>query len=143
VLSSWHRPVQCGLPRAKLSHRLSHRPPGTVDRSACRVVPLLRSAGHDTLAPTLTGLGERAHLRSPKTGRGPHVEDVLGVLHYEDLREVVLVDHNYGGMVITGWPSAPPSGWPAWSTWTPSCLTTARAATTQASPVAPPPFASA
>jgi pimeloyl-ACP methyl ester carboxylesterase len=54
------------------------------------------------LVPTLTGLGERAHLASPEIGLSTHVQDVLGVLHYEDLREVVLVGHSYGGAVVTG-----------------------------------------
>jgi pimeloyl-ACP methyl ester carboxylesterase len=67
-----------------------------------RVAPLLRAAGHEVYTPTLTGLGERAHLLSPSVGLETHVEDVLGVLHYEDLRNVVLVGHSYGGMVITG-----------------------------------------
>ncbi len=67
-----------------------------------RVIPLLRRAGHDVFAPTLTGLGERAHLLSPTVCLDTHVRDVLGVLAYEDLREVVLVGHSYGGMVITG-----------------------------------------
>jgi pimeloyl-ACP methyl ester carboxylesterase len=66
------------------------------------VRPLLREAGHDVFTPALTGLGERAHLATPTTDLDTHVEDVLAVLHYEDLRDVVLVGHSYGGMVITG-----------------------------------------
>jgi pimeloyl-ACP methyl ester carboxylesterase len=69
------------------------------------LVPLLRARGHEVHHPTLTGLGERSHLRGPVgTGLGldTHVEDVLAVLEYEDLREVVLVGHSYGGMVVTG-----------------------------------------
>ncbi len=67
-----------------------------------KVMPRLRSAGHEVYAPTLTGLGERVHLLSPAVGLETHIQDVLGVLHYEDLRQVVLVGHSYGGMVITG-----------------------------------------
>ena len=67
-----------------------------------RVTPLLRAAGHVVYTPTLTGLGERAHLLSPAIDLGTHVEDVVRVLHYEDLSDVVLVGHSYGGMVITG-----------------------------------------
>jgi pimeloyl-ACP methyl ester carboxylesterase len=67
-----------------------------------KVTPRLRAAGHDVYTPTLTGLGERAHLLTPAVGLETHIEDVLGVLHYEDLQQVVLVGHSYGGMVITG-----------------------------------------
>jgi pimeloyl-ACP methyl ester carboxylesterase len=67
-----------------------------------RVALLLRDAGHEVLTPTLTGLGERSHLLSPDVDLDLHITDVVNVLHYEDLREVVLVGHSYGGMVITG-----------------------------------------
>ncbi|TAK98271.1 MAG: alpha/beta hydrolase [Rhodospirillaceae bacterium] len=67
-----------------------------------RVVALLRAAGHDVYAPTLTGLGERAHLVSPGIDLDTHIQDVVGVLRYEDLYDVILVGHSYGGMVITG-----------------------------------------
>ena len=67
-----------------------------------RVAPLLRAAGHDVLTPTLTGLGERSHLASPEVCLSTHIEDAMQVLEYEDLREVILVGHSYGGMVITG-----------------------------------------
>lgn len=66
------------------------------------VARLLRRAGHEVYAPTLTGLGERAHLLGPEVDLDLHVEDVVAVLHYEDLRDVILVGHSYGGMVITG-----------------------------------------
>ena len=64
--------------------------------------PLLRAAGHDVYTPTLTGLGERAHLATPDVGLETHVLDVVNVLKYEDLSGVVLVGHSLGGMVITG-----------------------------------------
>jgi pimeloyl-ACP methyl ester carboxylesterase len=67
-----------------------------------RVAPILRAAGHEVFAPTLTGLGERAHLLSPEIDLDTHIRDVVAVLHYEDLRDVILVGHSYGGMVITG-----------------------------------------
>lgn len=67
-----------------------------------RMAPLLLAAGHEVFAPTLTGLGERAHLASPDVGLETHIQDVLGVLTYEDLSNVILVGHSYGGMVITG-----------------------------------------
>lgn len=67
-----------------------------------RVTPLLRAAGHEAYTPTLTGLGERAHLLSPDIDLDTHIQDVANVLHYEDLGEVILVGHSYAGMVITG-----------------------------------------
>jgi len=67
-----------------------------------RVAPLLRAAGHEVHTPTLTGLGERAHLLTPEVSLETHVADVANVLAYEDLTDVVLVGHSYGGMVITG-----------------------------------------
>ena len=66
-----------------------------------RVTPLLRRAGHEVFTPTLTGLGERAHLASPAVNLDTHAQDVAGVLEFEDLRGVTLVGHSYGGMVIT------------------------------------------
>jgi len=62
----------------------------------------LRERGHEVFTPTYTGLGERAHLASPEIGLETHIQDVLGVLEYEDLREVILLGHSYGGMVATG-----------------------------------------
>lgn len=67
-----------------------------------RVTPLLEAAGHRVFTPTLTGIGERAHLCSPAIDLDTHIEDVVSVFHYEDLDQVVLVGHSYGGMVITG-----------------------------------------
>jgi pimeloyl-ACP methyl ester carboxylesterase len=66
------------------------------------VARLLRAAGHEVYTPTLTGLGERAHLVSPDVDLDMHVRDVCAVLRYEDLHDVILVGHSYGGMVITG-----------------------------------------
>ena len=67
-----------------------------------KLTPLLRAAGHEAVIPTLTGVGERSHLAHPEVGVATHAEDVVQVLIYEDLREVVLVGHSYSGMVITG-----------------------------------------
>jgi pimeloyl-ACP methyl ester carboxylesterase len=66
-----------------------------------KVLPLLRAVGHEVFTPTLTGLGERAHLLTPTTSLQTHVQDVTAALEYEDLSGVVLVGHSYGGMVIT------------------------------------------
>ena len=67
-----------------------------------RVALALRAAGEEVFTPTLTGLGERSHLLTPEVGLDTHIRDVAAVLHYEDLREVVLVGHSYAGAVITG-----------------------------------------
>src|SRR6478736_4666145 len=66
------------------------------------VARILQAEGHTVYAPTLTGLGERSHLLSPEIDLDLHIRDVVAVLHYEDLRDVILVGHSYGGMVITG-----------------------------------------
>lgn len=62
----------------------------------------LRSTGHEVHAPTLTGLGERLHLASPRVDLDTHIEDVANVLRYEDLAGVVLVGWSYGGMAVAG-----------------------------------------
>ncbi len=67
-----------------------------------RVARILRSSGHDVHCPTLTGLGERSHLLSADVDLDTHITDVVNVLVYEDLRNVILAGHSYGGMVITG-----------------------------------------
>ncbi len=64
------------------------------------VARLIRSEGHDAVAITLTGLAEREHLLSPTVGLDTHVEDVVGALVNEDLHDVFLVGHSYGGTVI-------------------------------------------
>jgi pimeloyl-ACP methyl ester carboxylesterase len=66
------------------------------------VARILRAEGHEVYAPTLTGLGERAHLLDDRVDLNRHIEDVVAVLRFEDLRDVILVGHSYGGMVITG-----------------------------------------
>jgi pimeloyl-ACP methyl ester carboxylesterase len=67
-----------------------------------RVARLIRSHGHEVYTPTLTGLGERAHLLSHAVDLDLHITDIVRVLEFEDLRDVILVGHSYGGMVITG-----------------------------------------
>ena len=62
----------------------------------------LRDQGHDVFTPTLTGLGERAHLMSAAINLDTHIQDVANVIDYEDLDDVVLVGHSYGGMIIPG-----------------------------------------
>jgi len=65
------------------------------------VAQLLRERGHVVFTPTLTGMGERRHL-GPRVGLSTHIEDVVAVLEFEDLHDVVLCGASYGGMVITG-----------------------------------------
>jgi pimeloyl-ACP methyl ester carboxylesterase len=65
-------------------------------------VPMLREAGETVYPVTLTGLGERTHLASPDVSLDTHIQDVANVLFYEDLTDVILVGHSYGGNVITG-----------------------------------------
>jgi pimeloyl-ACP methyl ester carboxylesterase len=64
--------------------------------------PLMQAAGHRLFTPSYTGLGERAHLANPSIDLESHIEDVLNVIKYEDLRDIVLLGHSYGGMVATG-----------------------------------------
>jgi len=66
------------------------------------VARILRGAGHEVHTPTLSGLGERSHLMGPGIDLDTHITDVVNVLHYDDLDDVILVGHSYGGMVITG-----------------------------------------
>jgi pimeloyl-ACP methyl ester carboxylesterase len=66
-----------------------------------RVLPVLRAAGQTAHAVTLTGLGERAHLLGPGITLATHVADVLGLIDAEELDDVVLVGHSYGGLVVT------------------------------------------
>jgi pimeloyl-ACP methyl ester carboxylesterase len=63
---------------------------------------LLTADGNKVYRPTLTGQGEKVHLASPEVGLSTHIQDIVNVILWEDLHEVVLVGHSYGGMVITG-----------------------------------------
>lgn len=64
--------------------------------------PLLEERGHRVFTPTYTGLGERAHLAHKGVDLETHIADVLGLLEYEDLCDIFLLGHSYGGMVATG-----------------------------------------
>jgi pimeloyl-ACP methyl ester carboxylesterase len=64
--------------------------------------PLMRAAGYRLLTPSYTGLGERVHLADPAIDLQTHITDVLNVIRFEDLRDIVLLGHSYGGMVATG-----------------------------------------
>ena len=63
---------------------------------------LLEAKGHRVLTPTFTGFGERAHLIGRDVGNATHVTDIVNVLHYEDLTDVILVAHSYAGTVAPG-----------------------------------------
>jgi pimeloyl-ACP methyl ester carboxylesterase len=62
----------------------------------------LREKGYNVYRPQLTGLGERVHLARGDIGLSTHIEDVVNTILFEDLRDLILVGHSYGGMVITG-----------------------------------------
>jgi pimeloyl-ACP methyl ester carboxylesterase len=63
---------------------------------------LLESKGYTVYRPTLTGLGEREHLNGPDVDLDTHIMDIVNVLKFEELTDIILVGHSYGGMVITG-----------------------------------------
>jgi pimeloyl-ACP methyl ester carboxylesterase len=67
-----------------------------------RVAERLRRAGHAVFTPTLTGLGERSHLMRAGINLTTHVTDIVNVFKWEQLGDVVLCGHSYGGMVIAG-----------------------------------------
>jgi pimeloyl-ACP methyl ester carboxylesterase len=67
-----------------------------------KVRPPLLQAGHQVFTPSLTGLGERAHLASAEVNLSTHIQDVYNAIWYEDLSDIILVGHSYGGMVVTG-----------------------------------------
>jgi pimeloyl-ACP methyl ester carboxylesterase len=67
-----------------------------------KLAALLAADGHEVLAPTLTGLADRAHLATPDLGLEAHVQDIVAVLEFEDLRDAILVGYSYSGMVTTG-----------------------------------------
>lgn len=65
-----------------------------------RVTPLLRAAGHEVHTVTLTGLGERSHLHYPDIDMNTHIQDVVGVLEFEDLKQVLLIGHSLSGYMV-------------------------------------------
>jgi pimeloyl-ACP methyl ester carboxylesterase len=62
----------------------------------------LQSAGHSVFTPTLTGLGERSHLNSATVDLSTHITDIVNLVKWEELSDVVLCGHSYAGCVITG-----------------------------------------
>jgi pimeloyl-ACP methyl ester carboxylesterase len=67
-----------------------------------RVANPLRAQGHRVYTPTQTGLGERSHLLSRDITLDTFVTDLVNVLEWEDLTDVVLVGHSFGGIAVTG-----------------------------------------
>ncbi|WP_329242427.1 alpha/beta hydrolase [Streptomyces sp. NBC_01478] len=67
-----------------------------------RLRPVLESAGHRVLTPTLTGLAERRQLSSPDIGLSVHAREIAELLEFERVEDAILVGHSYGGMVVTG-----------------------------------------
>jgi pimeloyl-ACP methyl ester carboxylesterase len=67
-----------------------------------KLIHLLNRNRHNVYTPTLTGLGERSHLVNKSIGLDTHILDIVQLLEYEDLNEVILVGHSYGGLVIGG-----------------------------------------
>src|SRR5438034_5419467 len=67
-----------------------------------RVRRALQAQGHDVFTPTLTGVGERSHLLSPRVNLETHILDVENLMRWEELSDVVLCGHSYGGCVISG-----------------------------------------
>lgn len=63
---------------------------------------LLSETGSIVYRPTLTGQGERVHLATLDVGLDTHIKDIINTILYEDLHNVILVGHSYGGMVVTG-----------------------------------------
>jgi pimeloyl-ACP methyl ester carboxylesterase len=66
------------------------------------VANILRGMGHAVFAPSLTGLGDRYHLRSPQVSLNTHIEDLTDLIDVEDLHSVIIVAHSYGGYPVTG-----------------------------------------
>jgi pimeloyl-ACP methyl ester carboxylesterase len=67
-----------------------------------RVSDLLEKKGHKVFTPTMTGLGERSHLIDPKVNLATHIADIVNVIKWENLNDIVLVGHSYGGAIISG-----------------------------------------
>jgi len=67
-----------------------------------RVADRLERQGHKVYAPSLTGLGDRAHLITNRVNVSTHITDIVNILRFEDLTDVVLVGHSYAGFVISG-----------------------------------------
>jgi hypothetical protein len=93
-----------------------------------RVRTALQALGHEVFTPALTGVGERAHLLSREINLDTHIDDVVNLIRWEELSNVVLCGHSYGGAVIAGAADRVPSAFRPWCTSTPSSWRTAERA---------------
>src|SRR4249919_2719616 len=96
TITSWKRPMS-----SKKTFLVCHGAWGG-GWSWKKMHPLMQAAGHRLVTPTYTGLGERVHLMNSTVDLDTHIEDVVNVIKFEDLRDIVLLGHSYGGMVATG-----------------------------------------
>ena len=67
-----------------------------------KVAVLLEARGYKVYRPSLSGLGEHFNTASPGIGLATHIDDIVNMILFEDLHDVILLGHSYGGMVITG-----------------------------------------
>jgi len=67
-----------------------------------RVRRLLQARGHDVFTPTLTGVADRSHLSSPNVTLETHITDIENLVRWEELSDVILCGHSYGGCVVSG-----------------------------------------
>ena len=67
-----------------------------------RVRRLLQARGHEVFTPTLTGVADRSHLSSPSVNLDTHITDVANLIRWEELSDVILCGHSYGGCVVSG-----------------------------------------
>jgi pimeloyl-ACP methyl ester carboxylesterase len=67
-----------------------------------RVRKALAERGHEVFTPTFSGLCERSHLMSPDIDLDTHIDDIANLIRWEDLQDIVLVGHSYGGLVVSG-----------------------------------------
>lgn len=95
------RPTQQGTPQGSGRTFLVAHGAWSAAWAWKKMHPLAAAAGHRLIVPTYTGLGEREHLAGPGVSLETHVQDLLGVIKFEELEDFVLVAHSYGGMVGT------------------------------------------
>jgi len=74
-----------------------------------RTATILRARGHDVFTPTLTGLGERAHLLTPGTNLSTHIEDITALIEAEEIEDIILCGHSYSGAIIANVADRQPS----------------------------------
>ncbi len=66
-----------------------------------RIRKKLQASGHEVFTPTLTGVGERCHLLTPQVNLETHIADVMNLIRWEELSDVILCGHSYGGCVVS------------------------------------------